>query len=53
MEQHIEIPVIVYLGDVDITSGPAALSVVDDGPVELLIPVDLGALGYLSLRFDA
>ncbi|MGB3696272.1 MAG: hypothetical protein WBA05_02455 [Gordonia sp. (in: high G+C Gram-positive bacteria)] len=51
MEQHIELSVSVYRGDTDITAGPATLSVVDDGPVEIEIPVDLGALGWLSIRF--
>ncbi|GAA2375836.1 hypothetical protein [Gordonia cholesterolivorans] len=51
MEQRIETTVNVYLGDVEITDGPATIDLVDDGPVELLIPVQLGALGSLSIRF--
>lgn len=51
MERCVEIPVGALLSDIDITSGPATLSVADRKPVELEIPVDL-VLGHLNIRID-
>lgn len=45
-------PVSVYLGDIDITDKAATLDIVDDGSVEMMIPVQLGALGWLCIRFE-
>lgn len=51
MEQRITIEISVHLGDIDISAGPASLTIVDDGPAEIEVPVKLGALGWLNLRF--